>query len=132
MENNTFSHNEKLKSHVLIENLFGQGETFRSFPFTIYYLKDNSMPRPVSQYMISVSKHYFKHAVKRNHIKRLFRETFRKNRQDLKNILNQIENRYSIAFVYQTKKFLDYQSIEKSMINALKILIEKIKQKENL
>ena len=77
------------------------------------------MPRVV----ISVSKKRFHHAVKRNKVKRLIREAWRKNKSgimlkcEVKNIT------FDFALVYTATVILSYQEIEKK-IKELSLRLE--------
>lgn len=114
-----FNKAEKLTNKSLIENLFVKGKSVRIFPFTIYYRIESGDSIPTSQVLISVSKHYFKHAVKRNRIKRLTREAFRLNNHDFKEFFKESSLNYNIGFVYHTSKLCSYKTVEKSIIEAL-------------
>jgi ribonuclease P protein component len=77
----TLAKEERVSSKRLIDELF-TGNNSRSlvaFPIRLVYMqveKDN----PQAQILVSVSKRYFKKAVKRNRVKRQIREAYRKNK----------------------------------------------------
>lgn len=78
--NKTFGKKEHLCKLTLIEQLFGGGaKAMTAWPMRMVFLlvdkKDEQAPSV--QVLISVSKRYFKHAVKRNRVKRQIREAFR-------------------------------------------------------
>lgn len=77
------SRSEKLKSVVRTEKLFTKGKSFRVFPFSVYFRLSNDGELTQNQFLVSVGKHYFKHAVDRNRMKRLVREAYRKNKLPL-------------------------------------------------
>lgn len=77
--NKTFGKKEHLCKLTLIEQLFGGGaKAMTAWPMRMVFLlvdkKDEQAPSV--QVLISVSKRYFKHAVKRNRVKRQIREAF--------------------------------------------------------
>ena len=77
---NTFSSEEKLKKKNLITELFASGKSASVFPLKMIYLQnDHDSPYKI-QAGVSVSKRNFKSAVDRNRIKRLMRESYRKNK----------------------------------------------------
>jgi len=77
----SLSRGERLKSVVKTQKLFLKGKSFKIFPFHVYYRLSNNTEVLKNQFVISVGKHFFKHAVDRNRMKRLVREAYRKNKQ---------------------------------------------------
>jgi len=75
---------------------------------------------------VSVSKRKFKSAVKRNTIKRLLREAYRKNKHIIYNTLG---DRYIFMFLYTDENVHKYVFIEEKMINLLEKFLKKT-QKE--
>ena len=69
--------------------------------------------------LVWAPKSLFKHAVQRNHMRRLMREAYRLN-QDI--ISNQ---NFLIAFNYMDKEEQPYAVIEKAVCKALKKIAEK-------
>ena len=79
----SFPKKEKLTSKIIIDRLFKEGESTFKYPFRILFLSDTSYSEPFPQIVISVSKRNFKHAVDRNRIKRLIREAYRLQKNEL-------------------------------------------------
>jgi|TARA_B110000285_G_scaffold189047_1_gene215527 ribonuclease P protein component len=75
----TLSKEEKLKSRKLIEKLFIEGDSLKEYPLRLKYLKIRDENNSV-KVAFSVPKRNFKLAVDRNRIKRLLRESYRKNK----------------------------------------------------
>jgi len=75
--------------------------------------------------MISVPKKRFKRAVKRNKVKRQIREGYRKNKQELLNVLNEKEHGLAIAFIYLSNEILATNLIE----DTIKQILERLKEK---
>ncbi len=97
---------EKLKSFRIIDNLFASGNHVFSHPIKIIYLKNtNTEEIELNKVGFTVSKKKFKHAVKRNLLKRRMREAYRKNKPT--NIKN-----YNFMIVYAGNKAESYQLIE--------------------
>lgn len=76
---------------------------------------------------VSVSKRNFKKAVHRNRIKRLMREAYRLQKQELKNSLN--ENQQLAVFFIYIDKELPTQELVSNKINlALKRLMKEVNE----
>jgi len=120
----TFKKEEKLKSRKLIEQLFISGKTFSIFPFrTIYIL--STAERYVLQSGFGMSTKKFKRAVDRNRVKRLMREVYRLQKNDLKATLQTSHKSMAVFFVYTINSIIPYDEIFKIMQLCLKKL-EKI------
>lgn len=116
----TFPKEEKLKSKILIGQLFEEGKSVKSFPLKLIY---HAIQAEESQDKVGVSvpKRNFKLAVTRNKIKRLLRENYRKQ----KNLLPPHVNKFSMMFIYTGRKELDYNEIEIAMRKLIHKFIEK-------
>ncbi|MCQ2973697.1 MAG: ribonuclease P protein component [Bacteroidales bacterium] len=115
LKNNGLNKSDKLKSIVRIENIFDEGKSFWVFPFSVCYTINSKYDTDKSKMMISVSKHYFKHAVDRNRLKRLTREAFRLKRQNIIQLANSKGIFFSIAFIYKCRQVCDFNTISKAM-----------------
>jgi len=123
---NTFSSEEKLKKKNLITELFASGKSASVFPLKMIYLQnDHDSPYKI-QAGVSVSKRNFKSAVDRNRIKRLMRESYRKNKCLIYN--NEDTKKHILMFIYQAKNEVSYELMEEKMTQ----LIEKFLQKQKL
>ena len=120
------SRSEKLKSVVRTEKLFTKGKSFRVFPFSVYFRLSADGELTQNQFLVSVGKHYFKHAVDRNRMKRLVREAYRKNKLPLYAVSEEKKVFFNIGFVYRLNVLSDYKTVETAVKNALQILSEKM------
>lgn len=119
----TFGKIEKLKSKKEIEFLFAQRNSVSQFPIRLFYRK-TAFNDPVKiKVGVSVSKKYFKKAVDRNRVKRLLRESYRKNKYL---VLDNTTHQYAFMFIYTGKDLPEYHKIE----SKLKAVLEKFKNKE--
>ena len=123
---NTLSKNESLKSKTLIRLLFSSKTSNFLYPFKTLYRVLGSEEPVRAQMLISVGKRKIKTAVDRNHIKRLFREAYRLNRQPLMTLLEEKDINIAIAFVYVGDKNPDYQFIEERIIKSIDALVDNI------
>ena len=111
---NTFPKQNKLCGQERIAQLYKQGKRFTSWPLRVTYMPANSQcPIPNSQVLVWAPKSLFKHAVQRNHLRRLMREAYRLHQE----LLN--EKHYLIAFNYMDKEEQPYSVIEKAVCKAL-------------
>lgn len=122
----TLGKQEKLKSRKIIEQLFIEGKTVKEFPIRLKFLKvqDSSFPIQVA---FSVPKKKLKHAVDRNSMKRLMRETYRLNKYIL---FNNLTENYVIMFIYIDKLELEFALLEQIMKRILNKFVEHVKHNE--
>jgi ribonuclease P protein component len=122
----TFKKEEKLKSRKLIEILFKEGKRIKSFPIQIVYLQIDHLQDYFVQAGFSVPKKQFKRAVDRNKLKRLMREAYRLQKNQLPDIIKNKEKKYIIMFIYMSDKITPYKKIESTIDKLLKELNQKI------
>ncbi len=124
---NTFRKEEKLKKKNLITELFASGKSTSVFPLKMIYLKnDHESPFKV-QAGVSVSKRNFKSAVDRIRIKRLMRESYRKNKYLIYN--DDDTKKHILMFIYQGKREVPYDQMEEKMTELIQKFI--LKQKSH-
>ena len=118
MENksHTLNKSERLCSKKLIERLFAGGnKSFPAFPLRAVYMtlepEENTADASL---LISVPKKRFKHAVKRNRVKRQIREAYRRNKHILLDALQASEEPKKIimAFIWLDNKLHATEEIE--------------------
>lgn len=122
----TLKKDERIHSKKEIEQLFSEGESFIAFPLrVVYLLKKTDESYPVSM-LVNISKKKFKQAVKRNRLKRLIRESYRLNKNELVQLLDFSPYSMIISFLYVGQEIKNYQEVEKGMKKALGILKNKV------
>ena len=114
---NTYSKQEKLKSKKLIDLLFEQGRSVKSFPLRMVFI-ETPLPIPdiPRQVGISVSKRNHKLAVTRNHIKRQIREAYRTN----KSLIDTKGTTFALLILYTSPQKISQQDIDKAMVKLIK------------
>ena len=114
--NQSFGKEEKLKSKKLIDLLFAEGKSVKSFPLKLIYTSYDQTAEASLKTAVSVPKKLVKTAVQRNRIKRLMREVFRKNKYL---VTNHLSSSHAFMFIYISREEVSYEKLEASMIKVL-------------
>ena len=122
----TLGKNERLKSRKQIELLFSEGKKFVVAPFRVFYLFENppaiNNSQTALQFGVGVSSKHFKKAVDRNRIKRLTREAYRLQKNDLKEKLKLKGRQLNLFVIYTSKEIPDFNLVKDKLALALKKL----------
>ena len=116
----TLPKEERLCSRKALEELFGSGhQSVSAFPIRAVY-----MPNEVGvvRVMVSVSKRYFKRAVKRNRIKRQLREAYRLQKE----LLQPLTGGLDIAFLWTSDEQLPTERVFQKMQTLLQRIHESV------
>lgn len=124
-----FPKKEKLKSEILIRSIFEEGKSITSYPLKLIYLDIKEQSRAKIQCGVTVPKRNFKSAVKRNRIKRLLRESYRLNKEQ---IFNNIEGSFAFLFLYIGKEIPGYEEVEKHMRVILQKFLKKVTNENSI
>ena len=128
----TLGKNERLKSKKQIEQLFSEGKSFVVTPFRVYYLIKEMFNTQRSmfniQFGVGVSAKNFKKAVDRNRIKRLTREAWRLQKNELQQLLKAGNKQLNVFFIYTAKELPDYAMTKEKVAIVLKKLASKINE----
>lgn len=117
---------ERLHSKKLIERIFAGGaRSFSLFPLRVVYMPMDELETEAS-ILVSVSKRRFKHAVKRNRVKRQIREAYRLNKHLLLNTLTGKQCKLAIAFIYLSDELISTELIAERMKIALQRISERM------
>lgn len=119
----TLGKQERLKSRKQIEHLFKEGKSFSVPPLRVYY---TACPLPIAncslQFGVAVGTRHFKKAVDRNRVKRLIREAWRLQKNDLKQQLDTANQQLHVFFIFTGKEVPDYKLIAEKTTIALQKL----------
>lgn len=118
----TLGRNERLKHRKFIERLFKEGRSISVFPFRIYYLITDELTLPL-QAGFSASTRNFKKAVDRNRIKRITREAYRIQKNELNSFLIIKKKKLAVFFIYTDKHLPDFEIVKEKVRNILQKLI---------
>lgn len=127
---NTLGKKERLKSRKLIDELFSTGHSFSNFPFRVIW-KENTKAENSLQAAFSASSRSFKKATDRNRIKRLMREAWRLQKQDLKTYLDSSNKAVTVFIIYTGNELPLYKQVAEKMEAVIKRLLEKNRDGKN-
>jgi len=126
----TLGKEERLKSRKQIEQLFDKGKSIVITPFRVYFLIDEMLNAQRSmfnvQFGVGVSARNFKKAVDRNRIKRLTREAWRLQKNEITEKASETQRQLNVFFIYTGKELPDFTTVKEKVAIALKKLADKI------
>lgn len=136
MKQFTLPKTERLYLRESISELFANGSSFTAYPYRVVYLlkdeNDETRPSEERQSRCSVMtvapKKRFKHAVDRNHVKRLTREAYRKQKLPLWEALREHKKAIEVAFLYSDNRFISYDDTYATIGKAISRLIRMIEK----
>jgi ribonuclease P protein component len=109
-----------------IQALFDKGVGVSVYPFRVIFLFRRDESRPVTvRILVSVSKKRFHHAFKRNRVKRLMREAWRKNKAPLYEICQRDNISADVALVYTATVIHSYEEMIKKTRKAVQEIVTK-------
>ena len=123
---NTLGKQERLKSKKLIEKLYAEGDSVKTFPLRMMYVQTAHTSDFPCQLGVSVAKKNYKLAVDRNRLKRLMRETYRLQKQI---VYNNLEEPYVFMISYIGREEIKYEDLYLKMEKLLTLFIDKVKVK---
>lgn len=106
----------------MIQQLFKEGKSFSHFPFRVIYLENETQPNCL-QAGFTVSTRHFKKSVDRNRIKRLMRESYRLQKNDLHSSLEDTHKKLAVFFLYTGNELPEYDLVFEKFGTALPRLI---------
>ena len=123
---NTLGKQERLKSKKLIEKLYAEGDSVKTFPLRLMYVQTAHTSEFPCQVGVSVAKRNYKLAADRNRLKRLMRETYRLQKQI---VYNNLDKPYVFMISYIGREEIKYEDLYLKMEKLLTLFIDKVKVK---
>lgn len=124
----TFGKEERLCSQKLIDRLYAEGHRLMAFPFSVQWMTTEG-PAPC-QVMIVAPKRRFRHAVDRNHVRRLTRECWRHRKATLYDFLQQNNTNIVLSLVYIHNEIMPYEQLGHKMDKLIEALEKEIRRAE--
>jgi ribonuclease P protein component len=121
----TLGRQERLKSRKKIETLFRDGKVMNLYPFRVSFLITEEKGLQIG---VGAGKRYFKKAVHRNKIKRLLREAWRLQKNELLEKTNERQKGLAVFIVYIGKEIPSFSETSihvKQVIDRLITFINK-------
>ncbi len=119
-----FPKSERLCSRKAIGSLFSDGNTLFHHPFRLLWTGSGEEGRAASaRIAISVPRKKFRKASDRNHIKRLIRESYRRNKGIVLDSLEASGSNIDIMIIYVSDRLYDYDHIDLKLKEILKELV---------
>lgn len=126
MSDETFRKDERLCSRELMNQLFEIGSNFKEFPFRLVWMNNEDVEAPTIQIAITVPKKKVPKAAHRNRIKRQLRAAFRYKKKELKEQLNQNQQKIVCILIYLGPSKSDYHFLEDKISVTLQRLLKEV------
>lgn len=120
----TFKKEERLSGEKIIGRLFESGTIFYISPFKVSWIHADFDSKFPAKVLIAVSRKNFGKAVDRNHIKRLTREAYRKNKYILYDALSESSGKCAFMLMYTGKIIIPAKEVEYKIILILRRLVK--------
>ena len=117
---------ERLSGRKRIEHLYAKGKSFHSVPFRVTWCFTITNEKFPVCAMFTAPKKKFKKAVTRNRLKRLMRESYRKNKNTLYDFLKEKGKIIHLSFVFTGDATITYADTEAKIIVTLQRLMKEI------
>lgn len=125
MMKNTLGKQERLKSKKLIDKLYSEGNSVKTFPLRMMFVQTAHTSDFPCQVGVSVAKRNYKLAVDRNRLKRLMRETYRLQKGI---VYDNLEKPYVFMISYIGREEMKYEELYLKMEKLLTKFVSEVKE----
>jgi ribonuclease P protein component len=125
-----FSKQERICKRDDFQIILTKGKSVYHYPFRCIYMWEDSSFFS-AKIAVSVSRRRFKHAVDRNRIKRLVRESYRLNKHILYQYYADCNKSLNLLIIYTDTKIFPFSFIEKKFIGLTNKLIKENDKLDN-
>ena len=148
MKQFTLPKSERLYLRESIGELFANGRSFMAFPYRVVYLVRGGQKEPEAHadaeteaapskqapcaIMTIAPKKRFKHAVDRNHVKRLTREAYRLQKLPLLEAVSKAGVMLEAAFIYVDGKFITSDETHRVIGKAIGKLVKAVRTEADI
>lgn len=123
----TFTKAERLRSRMLIGNLFSKGDSVVEYPIRLVWrITPVDSPYP-AQMAVSVSKRRLRKAVDRNLVKRRMRECYRHNKAGLYHYLAENNMQITLLIIYLGAQIPPYDYLCEKQNVAIEKMMDKMR-----
>ena len=126
----TFGKKYKLCRQKLIDSVFKSGTTVKQYPFVVHFMEIEEKLEAPFQITVSAPKRLFKKAHDRNRIKRLMRETIRKNKLILETFITTNNKQLILFMVYTSKEEMKYDVLLRKTEQLFTQLVNKFENND--
>ena len=123
MSKHNFGKSNRLKSQQKIDQLFVDSNSFTDFPLKVFWRSAETIESSI-QIAFGVSKKKLSKAVHRNHIKRLLRESYRKQYKSLELIVSEKGKQLHIMLIFLDTQLWSFQELN----NKISVTLERLKK----
>lgn len=120
----TLGKKERLKSRKALDLLFSEGKQFHVAPFKLLYRFEKEEAIYPLQFGIGVSARNFKKAVDRNRVKRIVRECYRLQKNELQEKLVSRNMTLQVFMIYTARELPSFEETREKLLSILNKLVK--------
>src|SRR4051812_34653774 len=124
----TFRKSERLCSRKILETLAAKGRNISVAPFRLIWIRAALTQNVPAQIAFAVPKRNIKSAVGRNRIKRLMRESYRKNKSTLYSLISDSDTTVALLLIFTGKEIVSHSETEIKTKTIFTQLVDDIKK----